>query len=214
MKHLIALVAAGVVALATGMSVAQAASPFGVDQILSTAQGEPGLFQFEIFQLPKKSGPTFLLKGADGNLWFSNINRHQIARFDIARRQLRTFPLHPTSQVLVMSNGPDGNVWYADFDGNRGVIARITPTGKITEFVMPHGRGAAGLGPDRTATSGSPRVSTTASHDLTSVPISLRSSSCRIPQAALARSQPVQMAQSGSPNWALVESDELRWPAR
>jgi virginiamycin B lyase len=147
MRYVAVLVAAGVVALATGMAAAQTPSRLSVDEVLSSSQGDPGLFQFEIFQLPKRSGPTFLLKGADGNLWFSNIGRHQIARFDIARRQLRTFPLHPTSQVLVMSNGPDGNVWYSDFDGNRGTIARITPAGKITEFVMPHGRGAAGLGP-------------------------------------------------------------------
>jgi streptogramin lyase len=146
MKYLVALIAAGVVALAIGVSVAQTPSPFSVDEVLSS-QGDPGLFQYKIFQLPKRSGPTFLLKGKDGNLWFSNIGRHQIARFDIRRRQLRTFALHPTSQVLVMSNGPDGNVWYADHKGKSGTIASITPTGKITEFVMPHGRGAAGLGP-------------------------------------------------------------------
>ena len=147
MRYLVALVAAGVVALATGMFAAQTPSPFGVDEVLSLSQGDPGLFQFEIFQLPKRSGPTFLLKGADGNLWFSDIRRHRMARFDIARQQLRTFPLHPTSQVLVMSNGPDGNVWYADHDGNSGTIASITPTGRITEIKMPHGTGAAGLGP-------------------------------------------------------------------
>jgi streptogramin lyase len=110
MRYLVALVAAGVVALATGMSAAQTSSPFSVDEALSPSQGDAELFQFKIFELPRKSGPTFLLKGKDGNLWFSNIGRHQIARFDIARRQLHTFPLHPTSQVLVMSNGPDGNV--------------------------------------------------------------------------------------------------------
>ena len=86
MRHLVALVAAGVVALATGMSAAQTPSPFSVDEVLSASQGDPGLFQFKIFELPKRSGPTFLLKGGDGNLWFSNINRHEIARFDIKRR--------------------------------------------------------------------------------------------------------------------------------
>jgi virginiamycin B lyase len=145
----LAVVAAGVVVLAVGGFGAGPASSLSNSQTLSSLANEQGGFEFEIFPLPRPSGPTFLLKGGDGNLWFSNIGRHEIARFDIRRHQLRTFPLHPTSQVLVMSNGPDGNVWYADFDGNRGVIARITPTGKITEFVMPHGRGAAGLGPGR-----------------------------------------------------------------
>lgn len=147
MKYLVALIAAGVVALATATFAADAPSPLIVDEILSSSQSGPGLFQYEVFELPKRSGPTFLLKGADNKLWFSNIDRHEIARFDIRRRQLRTFRLHPTSQVLVMSNGPDGNVWYSDNVHNVGVIARITPAGKITEFVMPKGRGAAGLGP-------------------------------------------------------------------
>jgi len=138
------VIAAGVVVLAAGVLGAEPASPLSYYQAL---QNEQRRFEFEIFPLPRHSGPTFLLRGGDGNLWFSNIGRHQIARYDIRRRQLRTFALHPTSQVLVMSNGPDGNVWYSDFDGNRGVIASITPRGKITEFVMPHGRGAAGLGP-------------------------------------------------------------------
>jgi virginiamycin B lyase len=141
----IAAVAAGVVVLAVGMCRAQV-SPES-DTVLSAAQSGQGLFQYQIFQLPPRSGPTFLLKGGDGNLWFSNINSHQIARFDNASQQLRTFPLRRTSQVLVMSNAPDGNVWYADHKGNVGTIASITPTGKITEYEMPHGTGAAGLGP-------------------------------------------------------------------
>jgi len=146
MRYLPALVAAGVVALAAGMFPTGSAAPLG-GEVLPPSRIEQALFEYEVFQLPPRSGPTFLLKGADGNLWFSNIGRHQIARFDIVRRQLRTFRLHPTSQVLVMSNGPDGNVWYADHVGNDGVIASITPAGKITEFIMPRGRGAAGLGP-------------------------------------------------------------------
>jgi streptogramin lyase len=213
MRYLVALIAAGVVALATGMSAAQTPSPFGVDEVLSLSQGDPGLFQFEIFQLPKRSGPTFLLKGADGNLWFSNIRRHQIARFNIERRQLRTFPLHPTSQVLVMSNGPDGNVWYADHKGKSGTIARITPTGKITEFVMPHGRGAAGLGP---GPDGNIWITEGVNNRIARFDLRRRlpSSSCLILQAALARLRPAGMARSGSPNLAPDESDGLRWPGR
>jgi hypothetical protein len=93
----LAVVAAGVVALSVGMFGAEPASPPSNDQTLSPLPNEQGLFQFEIFQLPGHSGPTFLLRGADGKLWFSNIGRHDIARFDIGRRQLRTFRLHPTS---------------------------------------------------------------------------------------------------------------------
>jgi hypothetical protein len=62
---------------------------------------------FRVRPVGCRARQTFLLEGADGNLWFSNIVRHEIARFDIGRRQLRTFRLHPTSQVLAMSNRPD-----------------------------------------------------------------------------------------------------------
>jgi virginiamycin B lyase len=134
-------VAGGIVLLSAVTFTSVSAAP------LNASRHQRGLFHFEIFQLKKHTGPTFLLRGGDGNLWFSNVGKHQIASFDIARGQLRTFPLRPTSRVLVMSNAPDGNVWFADHIGNRGTIASITPDGKITEIGMPRGTGAAGLGP-------------------------------------------------------------------
>lgn len=44
--------------------------------------------------------------------------------------------------------GPDGNFWFAEVRGSR--IARITPTGVVTEFPLPAGRGPLNLavGPD------------------------------------------------------------------
>jgi streptogramin lyase len=145
--RILASLAAGFAALSAGMFTAGSASPLGIGQTLSPLRIERGLFQFDLYQLPAGSRPTFLLKGADGNLWFSNIGPNQIARFDVSRRQLRTFPLpHPNSNVLVMSNAPDGNVWFAG-GGGPGTIGSITPAGKITEVDMPRQTGAAGLGP-------------------------------------------------------------------
>jgi virginiamycin B lyase len=135
--------AAGIVALLEILAGGPA-SPLAFAQILAPLRADKGLFQFEIYQLPPRSGPTFLLKGPDGNLWFSNIDSNQIARFDIARQELRTFPLPQRNMhVLVMSGAPDGNVWFPGF----GSIASITPAGEITEIPMPHRTGVAGLGP-------------------------------------------------------------------
>lgn len=129
-----------------GMLAAGPALPLVIAQSLVPLRIDQGLFQYEIFQLPLNSGPTFLLQGPDGNLWFSNKIANQIARFDIGRHELRTFPLpQPHSDVLVMSGGPGGKVWYAL--GNYGMIASITPAGEIAEIAMPRRTGAAGLGP-------------------------------------------------------------------
>ena len=51
----------------------------------------------------------------------------------------------PTGIVL----GPDNNFWFAEFASSR--IARITPTGTVTEFTLPAGRGPVNLavGPDK-----------------------------------------------------------------
>ncbi len=129
-----------------GLLAAASAAPLTFAQALAPSQADQGLFQFEIYKLQPASGPTFLLKGPDGNLWFSNVGLNQIATFDIARQELRTFPLpQPNSRALVMSDAPDGNVWYAV--SSSGMIASITPAGGITEVVMPRRTGAAGLGP-------------------------------------------------------------------
>jgi len=136
----------GVVRIVTlaGMLIAGSALPLAFAQTLAPLRVDRGLFQFEIYQLQHGSGPTFLLKGPDGNLWFSNIGLNQIATFDIVRQELRTFPLpQPNSRVLVMSGAPDGHVWFPGL----GRIASITPAGQITEVDMPRHTGAAGLGP-------------------------------------------------------------------
>ncbi len=45
--------------------------------------------------------------------------------------------------------GPDGNFWFAEFGTDR--IGRITPTGAVTEFLLPAGSGPLNItvGPDR-----------------------------------------------------------------
>lgn len=168
------------------MLAAGSAAPLAFAQALAPSHVDQGLFQFEIYKLQPASGPTFLLQGPDGNLWFSNVGLNQIATFDIARQELRIFPLpQPNSRVLVMSGAPDGNVWYAV--SSSGMIASITPAGGITEVVMPRRTGAAGLGP---GPDGNPRIL----------------------GAVLVRSPPGRMARYGLPNSRAIESDGLRLP--
>lgn len=109
----------------------------------------PGGFRYLVRQLQRGTGPTFLVEGPDGDLWFSNVGSNSIARFEIATQQLRAYRLpRPNSHVLVMAPGPDGNVWYSD--GNYFAIGSIAPNGRITEFNLPRNVAAAGLaaGPD------------------------------------------------------------------
>src|SRR5581483_11231134 len=50
--------------------------------------------------------------------------------------QLRSFPI-PTrdSQPIGIALGPDGNLWFTESRGQK--VARITPSGVITEFALP-----------------------------------------------------------------------------
>jgi len=143
--HLRSVPAVAHIAALAGMLAAGVVSPVAVAQPGTVRAGQ-GSFQYQIVQLPPGSGPTFLLQGPDGNLWFSDKPANQIARYDIGRKNLVTFPLpEPHSDVLVMSNGPGDKVWYSL--GNYGRIANITPAGVITDIDMPRRTGAAGLGP-------------------------------------------------------------------
>jgi streptogramin lyase len=135
------LLGAGIcfVALVAGASAAGSRTP-----VRTTS--DQGSFRFRLHQLPAHTGPTMLVTGPDGNLWFSNVGSNDIRRFEVATQRMSVFPLpQPHSRVLVMAAGPDGNVWYADGNSS-GKFGNITPAGKITEFNMPRNVGAAGVG--------------------------------------------------------------------
>jgi streptogramin lyase len=53
------------------------------------------------------------------------------------------------SGPVYITAGPDGNLWFTEINGNR--IGRITTTGVVTEFVLPHpdsGPEGIAVGPD------------------------------------------------------------------
>jgi streptogramin lyase len=72
--------------------------------------------------------------GADGNLWYSDING-SILRVTTSGA-VTQFPT-PTSgtSVVGITTGSDGNVWFAEL--NQSKVGRITPSGVITEFPLP-----------------------------------------------------------------------------
>ena len=109
------------------------------------------------FALPRpNSGPGDITAGADGNMWFVELNgtidgrvvsgnkvgrvtmRGEITEYDIPS---------PTGSPTNVAVGPDRNVWYT----KGAVLGRVTPDGTITEFPLP--RNARGVG----LTSGSDR---------------------------------------------------------
>src|SRR5438309_2064360 len=83
-------------------------------------------------------GPTSIIAGRDGNLWFTESFGNQIGRITPAG-VITEFP--PLSSPTSLSGpdsitvGPDGNLWFTEDSGNK--IGRITPAGVITEFPLP-----------------------------------------------------------------------------
>ena len=57
-------------------------------------------------------------------------------------------PSHPVRRPAAITTGPDGNLWFIQPHANQ--VARITPTGTITEFPLPPGTGSFDIvtGPD------------------------------------------------------------------
>ena len=155
---------------------------------------------FTEFSVPTASGePVGITPGADGNLWFTEINKNKIGR--IAPAGTVTEFTVPTagSGPFAITAGPDGNFWFTESSTNN--IGRITPAGTITEFTVP----TVGSGPKsitgRTsdgATPGSP--SNLATRSAGSRPLERSPSSpCPRPTAIPLASRRDRTAISGSP---------------
>jgi streptogramin lyase len=95
------------------------------------------------FALPTAaSNPGHIAAGPDGNLWFTE-GRGAIGRIRTTGN-ITEFTTSATPGAVAA--GPDGNLWFTEGDK----IARITPTGTITEFPLAPGSGSTGIcaGPD------------------------------------------------------------------
>ena len=79
--------------------------------------------------------PNGIVEGADGNLWFTEVNGNRIGRIS-PTGVVAEFPtLAPSVSPTLIAAGPDGNLWYTD--GKADLIGRITPTGLVTNFPVP-----------------------------------------------------------------------------
>jgi len=104
--------------------------------------------QHRSFPIPSSdSQPISITVGPDGNLWFTEQNRSQVAR--ITPEGVITEFLTPTfSFPIDITPGPDGNIWFSE--GSVGQIAFITPAGQIEEIPFSGFDAAGGIttGPD------------------------------------------------------------------
>jgi virginiamycin B lyase len=104
------------------------------------------------FPIPTSdSQPISITRGPDGNFWFTEQNRSQVAR--ITPDGVITEFLTPTfSFPIGITAGPDGNIWFSEgAAGSVGQIAFITPDGHIEEIVFSSSSAAAAgivTGPD------------------------------------------------------------------
>jgi streptogramin lyase len=89
-----------------------------------------------------------IVKGADGNLWFTEFGApDKIGRLNPSGA-LAEFPLATTRDIWGLAAGGDGNVWFIGIRSAQ--VGRITPDGTITEFPLPAGTesDAIATGPD------------------------------------------------------------------
>jgi virginiamycin B lyase len=84
---------------------------------------------------------TFHSLGPRSAFWFTTGNRPgSIGRLTSSRHAVRLFPLPPSgwNVSLRIVNGPDGNLWATvNAYPGKGGIAKITPSGQITVYLLP-----------------------------------------------------------------------------
>jgi streptogramin lyase len=95
------------------------------------------------FYLPSPNG---LALGPENNLWFTDADydedEHAYVGYITPEGAIKEFPLAP-KYVLPegIARGPEGDLWVADKGifsyGQPGYIARVTPAGSVSEFLVP-----------------------------------------------------------------------------
>src|SRR5262249_30350909 len=66
------------------------------------------------------SAPFDIVKGPDGNLWFTEMVANQIGRITPGGRVTEfSAGITPGSSPVGIAAGPDGNLWFTEFAGNR-----------------------------------------------------------------------------------------------
>ena len=81
------------------------------------------------------SGPTGIVAGPDGNLWFTEYYGNRVGRITVAGATTDWSTgsgISSDSAPMGIAAGPDGNLWFAEYLHSR--IGRITPAATATEF--------------------------------------------------------------------------------
>jgi virginiamycin B lyase len=86
--------------------------------------------------LTPDSKPSLIIKGPDGNLWFTEETHNAVGRVTPGAVITEFTAGFPTGSPKGIVTGPDGNLWVA-MAGGDGAIARVTKSGEVTEFPVP-----------------------------------------------------------------------------
>ncbi len=98
-------------------------------------------------------GPTEIIRGPDGAMWFVEANVNKIGRIDSAGN-IEEFPLGDGSDPVGITVGPDNNIWFTEY--TRQKIAKL-------DLNPPTGGGSGGAAPPPVAPPG------TFDYDITAV---------------------------------------------
>jgi len=82
-------------------------------------------------------GPYLIVRGPDGNLWFTEYYASKIGQFSPSSfSQIGEFPtLTPNATPAGIAVGVDGALWFTENTADK--IGRITTTGAVTEYASP-----------------------------------------------------------------------------
>lgn len=90
----------------------------------------------EVPTLTPNAGPTAIVQGPDGALWFTENNVAKIGRLTLSG-QMTEYPLSPATSATGLVTALDNNLYFADPAQNQiGRISGISP-GTVTEFAIP-----------------------------------------------------------------------------
>jgi hypothetical protein len=85
-----------------------------------------------------RSGPSGIVAGPDGNLWFTEAANYVATTYNIGRLtpsfQFQEFVLPGRRSPQDITVGPDGNLWFTELTD---AVGRITTAGVPTEFTLP-----------------------------------------------------------------------------
>lgn len=115
----------------------------GEEASASSASTDPvrAMGETTLYQLPSESRPRSIVKGPDGNLWFTE-ESDKIGKIT-PLGAITEYPLLEKSNPRSIVAGPDGNLWFTELGTNK--IGKITTSGQITEYPLPKSSGPSAI---------------------------------------------------------------------